>query len=170
MEEIYEKYRAQGVEFIVAYTHEPHPGKHYGPHESMEQKQSYAEDMVREENIGRRVLIDDLAGTMHRAYGGWPNMIYVLDGAGIIRYRAIWNDPDRVEAVLDALLAGELESDAFGEDTGMVPGRSPVFRVFRRAGWDAAWDFFAAMPLMIIQRLTWRVWGRRLAHIPKTRP
>jgi len=168
MEELYEKYRRQGVQFIVAYTREPHPGKHYGPHESMDEKQAFAEDMVREEKIGRQVLIDDLEGTMHRAYGGWPNMIYVLDGEGIIRYRAIWNDPERVEAVLDAILAGDLESDAFGEDTGMVPGRSPVIRVFRRAGWDAAWDFFTAIPAYIAQRLAWRVLGRRPGHTPAT--
>lgn len=84
-------------------------------------------------------------------------MIYVLDSEGIIRYRAIWNNPDRVEAVLDALLAGDLESNAFGEDTSMVPGRPPVLRVFRRAGWGAAWDFFAAIPVNIVQRLTGRV-------------
>lgn len=56
MEELYETYRRRGVEFLVVYTREPHPGKHYGSHRSIEQKRSYAEDMVREENIGRRVL------------------------------------------------------------------------------------------------------------------
>jgi len=39
--------------------------------------------LLREETgIGRDILVDDLAGTVHRAYGLMPNMTWVIDRGG----------------------------------------------------------------------------------------
>jgi hypothetical protein len=47
--------------------------------------------LLRDEiGIRRPILIDDLAGTGHMAYGGLPNMTWVIGRGGQIVYMADW--------------------------------------------------------------------------------
>jgi hypothetical protein len=55
--------------FLVLYTREAHPGEVTGEHRSVQDKHAAARRLVAEEPIKRAVLIDDLEGTVHRAYG-----------------------------------------------------------------------------------------------------
>ncbi len=45
--------------------------------------------------------MDDLDGTVHRAYGLLPNMSWVLDRGGIVLYKAMWTSADRIESFLE---------------------------------------------------------------------
>jgi len=54
--------------------------------------------------IGRPMLVDDLDGTLHRAYGTLPNMTYVVGRGGRIVYRADWTDARSVALVLEQKL------------------------------------------------------------------
>ena len=81
------------VDFYVLYVREAHPGKNYPAHKSFSQKLKFAKDLIRLERVGRTVLIDDLEGTVHRDYGDRPNSIYIIGKAGVISYRADWDDP-----------------------------------------------------------------------------
>ena len=47
------------------------------------------------------MLVDDVEGTVHHAYGMLPNMTYIVARRGMIHYRASWTDPDTLEMVLD---------------------------------------------------------------------
>ena len=40
--------------------------------------------------ITRPILVDDLEGAVHHAYGLLPNMSWVLDRGGTILYKAMW--------------------------------------------------------------------------------
>ena len=63
--------------------------------------------MLREKTgIGRDILVDDLAGTVHRAYGLMPNMTWVIDRGGRVAYKAAWTSAANLEAFLGRLLAG----------------------------------------------------------------
>jgi hypothetical protein len=135
------------------YVREPHPGEHYGPHQTFEQKLRYATDCCVQDDIRTRVVVDDLDGTMHRAYGMLPNMIYILDREGRVVYKAMWTDHDDLAAALANLVWGE-EQQARGirvkpsyvERQVYVPGtygEGIRERVFERAGPQASRDYEA---------------------------
>ena len=75
------------VQFLVIYIREAHPGTRRGCHQSMEEKIILAREMQQEYGEVRSVLVDDLDGSMHQAYGSFPNMVYVINPKGEVVYR-----------------------------------------------------------------------------------
>jgi hypothetical protein len=49
----------------------------------------------------RPILVDDLEGTVHRAYGLLPNMSWVLGRGGTILYKAMWTSAARLGEFLE---------------------------------------------------------------------
>lgn len=68
--------------------------------------------MVQRDDLGRPMLVDDLEGTLHHAYGRLPNMTYVVGGGGKLVYRAAWTDAHNIELVLEQLLRRRQERRA----------------------------------------------------------
>ncbi len=150
---LYAAYRGQGFEFLTVYVREPHPGEQYGPHQSFAQKLQFARDCAALDAIGTRLVVDDLDGTMHRAYGMLPNMVYVLDREGRVVYKAMWTD----HAALADTLANLAWADAqqargirvkpsYVERLAYVPATYADGlreRVFERAGPQASRDYDA---------------------------
>jgi hypothetical protein len=156
LNDLYAEYRDKGFEFLTVYVREPHPGEHYGPHRSFAQKLQYARDCASQDDVRTRLVVDDLDGTMHRAYGMLPNMVYVLDREGRVVYKAMWTDHAELGAVL-ANLAWADEQQAQGirvkpsyvERLAFVPATYEGDlreRVFSRAGPQASRDFEAMYP------------------------
>jgi hypothetical protein len=56
--------------FLVIYSREAHPGEQRGAHRSLTEKRAAGHKLALEEAIARRVLVDGLDGSTHRAYGG----------------------------------------------------------------------------------------------------
>lgn len=111
LNELYRRYRDQGFEFFTVYVREPHPGEHYGPHRSWEQKVKFAQDCREQDGIQTPILVDDLEGTVHRCYGSMPNMVYIIDKNGRIAYKAMWTDHEEITSVLaNLVLADELQA------------------------------------------------------------
>jgi Iodothyronine deiodinase len=92
--------------FFVLYTREAHPGEAVPRHWAMADKRQAARRLLADEPIRRTVLIDDVAGTVHRAYGQAWDSVYVIDPGGTIVLRQAWTNPEDVEAVLAGLAAG----------------------------------------------------------------
>jgi hypothetical protein len=86
---------------VFVYTREAHPGEHVGHHDSFETKLAHARLLRDEVGIRRSILVDDLDGTAHHAYGLLPNMTWVVGRGGRILYRADWTSAANVEAFLD---------------------------------------------------------------------
>lgn len=78
------------------YTREAHPGENLPAHRTFEDKLAAARRLRDDVGIRRPILVDDLDGTVHTAYGLLPNMIYVLGRGGTILYKAMWTSADRV--------------------------------------------------------------------------
>jgi hypothetical protein len=74
-------------------------------HESFQRKLAGAQLLRDEAGIRRDILVDDLAGTVHHAYGLMPNMTWVIDRGGRVAYKAAWTSAANVEAFLTRLLA-----------------------------------------------------------------
>jgi hypothetical protein len=147
---LYARYRDRGFEFLTVYVREPHPGERYGPHRTVEQKLQYANDCRAQEDIRTRLVVDDLDGTVHRAYGMLPNMIYILDREGRVVSKAMWTDHADVAATLANIIWAE-EQQARGirvktsyvERLAFIPAQYEGGlreRVFERAGPQASRD------------------------------
>jgi len=90
---------------VFVYTREAHPGENVPCHDSFGRKLACARLLREQAGIGREILVDDLAGTVHRAYGLMPNMTWVIDRGGRVAYKANWTSAPNVEAFLDRFLA-----------------------------------------------------------------
>ena len=78
-------------------------GEHFGPHESLEQKIEHARAFRDQFDIRRPIVVDDLEGTGHRAFGMLPNMTYILSCTGRVLFRSDWTDPPTIESAIDYL-------------------------------------------------------------------
>ncbi len=156
MEQLASKYQGR-ADFYVLYTREAHPGQNYPAHQSLTDKIGFARDLKRIEGIERTMLVDDVAGTMHRAYGAWPDSAYIIGRDGVIAFLTKWNEPDKLRERLDILL----EDDGYAAASAPVnlasnsPGGGSTMmessrRVLGRAGFAAVADFVVGYPEMIL--------------------
>jgi len=60
--------------------------------------------MVKKWGIERRMLVDDLEGSVHQAYGTLPNMTYILGVGGTVIYRADWTDERTIRMALEQIM------------------------------------------------------------------
>ncbi len=89
------------VEFAMIYTREAHPGERLGAHRSMDDKVKAAKMVKPRYGEHRRVLVDNLDGDFHQAYGAMPNMLYVFRPDGTVHYRCNWAATHYVRAALE---------------------------------------------------------------------
>ena len=137
------------VEFLLVYVREAHPGSRLGPHQSNGQKIERAEKLRQFYDEPRKILIDDLQGRMHKAYGELPNMVYIIDPDGRIIYRSDWAFPKRIDKILqnrDKINTNEHVQIITAAPWIMIP-------VVLRGGWDALWDISIALPTIIVAHL-----------------
>lgn len=132
---------------------EPHPGEHYHERRTWEEKLQYARDCRAQDAIETGLLVDDLTGTVHRAYGEMPNMVYIVDKHGKIVYKAMWTDHVEIESVLENLVMAEAMTargvrvrPSYTEKISYVVGYGQDVRdkVLDRAGPKARADMRAA--------------------------
>ena len=82
-------------------TREAHPGEAVPHHDSFDRKLAHARLLRDELGIRRAILVDGLAGTGHLAYGGLPNMTWVVARGGRLVYKANWTSAANVEAFVE---------------------------------------------------------------------
>lgn len=151
LNDLYRNYRDAGFEFLTIYVREPHPGERYTAHQTWEQKLNYAQECRNQDGIQTRVLIDDLDGTVHVAYGSLPNMVYIIEKSGKIVFKAMWTDHEEIESVLaNLVVADRLRAQglrvkpSFTERINYIPAEYAGGlrqRVFDRAGPKAWQDY-----------------------------
>ena len=138
------------VKFAVIYIREAHPGSKIPAHTDGADKAHNAQALTNKEPENRMVLVDTLGGELHEKLGLLPNMAYVIDKDGTVLYRADWNIPDRIDAVLAAIKSGEPISTEPADFTPVAPYYS--LRVLARAGgMKAVWDFLMHLPQLMRQ-------------------
>jgi hypothetical protein len=156
LNDLQERYRDKGFEFLTIYVREPHPGENYGAHESWEQKLKFAQDCRERDGIQTKLLVDDLNGAVHIAYGSMPNMIYIIDKNGRVAYKAMWTDhADLAAALANFAWADDLQArgvrvkPSYVERLVYVPATYADGlreRVFDRAGPQAYRDYESVYP------------------------
>lgn len=105
MDEMADRYASRGVTSVFIYTREAHPGENYRHHTSMDVKRRHARAFRDECDVRRRILVDDLDGTVHHSLGGLlPNTAWIIARGGLILYKAAWTDAGDVENALGQAL------------------------------------------------------------------
>lgn len=89
------------MRFLFVYTREAHPGEHFPPHRTFEQKLEHARSFKEILRTERPILVDDLIGSGHRMYGSLPNMTYLISRAGRVLFRSDWTDAPTITTVLN---------------------------------------------------------------------
>jgi hypothetical protein len=98
--------RADDVRAVLVYTREIHPNEElaYGtfPHHSDAVAKEQAATRFKDDlGLGMTVAVDDLAGTVHSAYGELPFNAVVVDSEGIVVHREEWASVESLALVLD---------------------------------------------------------------------
>ncbi len=111
MEQLRQKYSDRDVAFVPVYVREPHAGEHgfteYRKHESFEHKLAYAEELIKIKDLETPVAVDGMDEAVHAILGDLPNVVYVVDKAGTIVYKAPWLDAAKVDRVLAQLVSAD---------------------------------------------------------------
>ena len=95
------------VHFIDVHVRQAHPGAAAPAYRDLQHKMEDAKRFQREHHIPWPVLVDDLFGTVHQAYGSLPNSSYILDKRGRVAFYNIWTGvPVLSRALADLLSRG----------------------------------------------------------------
>jgi hypothetical protein len=152
--ELYRRYRDRGFQFFIVYSREAHPGENYSHHLSFEQKMDHAKKMREFDNVHDiPILLDDIHGSTHLAYGLLPNMVYLVDRRGTVVYKSDWTDAQEIDGMCASLIRlDEMKArnvpiirQGISERLHWIP-MDPVQRenVYRRSGEKAIRDYFKA--------------------------
>ena len=101
------------MRFIDVVIRQAHPGPEVPAYDTFEQKLHDAERYRREEAIPWPVLVDDLEGTVHQAYGGLADPTYLIDRDGRVVPRP-------------AAVIAELRGGAEARIRALFPGHAPL--------------------------------------------
>jgi len=141
------------VNFAVLYIREAHPGSKISAHSTSEAKMKAAQLLQAAEPENREILVDTLAGNLHGKLGLLPNMAYVISEDGTVLYRADWNIPDRIDAVLQAVKSGAPIPNEPANFTP-VPMKYSLRVLYRAGGMKAVLDFLVHLPKLIAQHMS----------------
>jgi len=106
MDDLADRLADRAVSSAFLYTREAHPGENYRHHTSMDGKRANARAFQEHVNLRRPILLDDLEGTAHKAYGILPNMTWIIGKGGMILYKAAWTGVEDVEDAFNSLMDG----------------------------------------------------------------
>jgi hypothetical protein len=120
MRELHRRY-GERVQFVDLLVRQAHPGERHGGYRSYEEKLDDARRYHQEEGIAWPVLVDDLGGSVQRAYGGLSASVYVIDADGRVAFYGAWGQaPQLTEAIEDLLARGGTGTPA-GRGVDRVP-------------------------------------------------
>lgn len=138
--------RAPETDFAILYVREAHPGPGLPQPTTQDGKCENARRLAEEDGEGRRILIDDLEGSLHKAFGSYPNSVFIVNRSGCVVWRTDWNNAAATTRALLRLKAGR----SAGRQGAFLPAHPPVaIRTLRRAGARAVWEFLRDLPVLI---------------------
>lgn len=140
------------MDFAVLYVREAHPGASISAHQSESDKMGCAQ-RLRSDGENRRILVDDLAGTAHQAYGGYPNSVFIINRKGCVVYAVDWNNPDATRQALSLLKQGK---PANVRAWFKIVPPTVSLKILRAGGKGSLSDFLQGLPRLIWNNLVLR--------------
>ena len=135
------------VRFLVLYIREAHPGSNVPPLKSIKEKLDHAKRLPGEENEERTIIVDTLNGNAHKLYGSYPDAVYIINPQGTVVFRSDWTIASEVRKVLSQGRGEIHKRDHFEPGKPSIP---LAFRVLKRAGLNALWDFALGLPELML--------------------
>ena len=153
--ELYDRFRGDEIEFLFIYVREAHPGEVIPAHRSMREKIEAARLLRDEEDMHMPILVDDLRGAIHRRYSKLPNPSFLIDKSGRVAFLSLWSKPEAIGAAIEELLNVEQERRVDhaivngGQDLSMPVPYSALsaYRALERGGKQSLNDFRQALGL-----------------------
>lgn len=142
----------QDISFAVLYVREAHPGANIPAHGSEQDKQTCATRLAGD-GENRRIFVDDLRGTAHQAYGGYPNSVFIINRNGCVVYACDWNNPDITGRALALVKAGKA-ANLKAWFRPVAPAVS--LKILRAGGKGSMSDFLRGLPHLIWNNLVLR--------------
>jgi hypothetical protein len=138
------------VAFVTVYVRESHPGERIPQPRAMDWKARHARMFRDREGIPWTVAVDDLEGTLHRAFGGSGASAHLVDARGTVVFQTVLsNDGASLRRALEALQAGtEHPSTAAPRLLPALCGLARTDDVVRAAGSRALDDLRREAPLL----------------------
>lgn len=140
---------SHAVDFVAVNVREAHPGANIPQPQHADQKLKNARALGDHHGFEFPVAVDDIDGSVHRAFGTRPSSAYLIDATGTILFRAHWsNRSAALEEAVWAVHSGAAPNRTTAGQTvralaGMV-GHADV--ALRAAGRGAMRDFWLAAP------------------------
>jgi hypothetical protein len=152
--QLYERFRGDDIEFLFVYVREAHPGESF--HAQLHPRKTEAARLLRdEEDMHMPILVDDLRGSIPRKYSKLPNPAFLIDKSGRVAFLSLWSRPAGLGHAIQELL--DLQEER-GVDRAVVKGgqdlEMPVpysalyaYRALERGGKQSLADFRHALGL-----------------------
>jgi hypothetical protein len=118
------------IELVTVYVRELHPGERHRQPRSLHEKLAHAREWVALDGVPWAVAVDRLDGETHRAWGGLPAPIYLVDSEGRIVSRCASAGSGRS---LARQLARLLNDEGFGAASVQGELRCPAVGRIRGA-------------------------------------
>jgi hypothetical protein len=135
---------------VILYIREAHPGAEIPAHKNVQDKRACALRLEEEDGEKRLILVDDVEGTAHQAFGSMPNSAFIINKNGCILYKSVWNNPSATQAAVAAILENR---PVIAKDYFRPALPSVSMRTLKRAGKGSARDFFKSLPNLIWNNL-----------------
>lgn len=150
------------VRFVMVNVREAHPGALTPQPDTMEQKVDHARRLGEHHRLPFEVTVDDIDGTVHRAFGTRPSSAYIIDPDGRIVFRAHWSNlatalEQAVAAVADG--AAPPRADVGGTVRAMAAMTGHASNAFKTAGRGAELDTWKVAPPFGAMIATSRLFG-----------
>ena len=151
--ELYDEFRGDDIDFLFVYVREAHPGEKISAHRSMDDKFRAARLLRDQEDLEMPVIVDDVRGTIHRKYSKLPNPAFLIDKSGRIAFRSMWTKPETLAGAIEELLELQQERSVDhvvvngGQDLSMPLSYGVLYsyRALERGGSESLKDFREAL-------------------------
>jgi alkyl hydroperoxide reductase subunit AhpC len=172
--DLYDRFRGDEIEFLFIYVREAHPGEVIPAHSSMREKIEAARLLRDEEDMQMPILVDDLRGSIHRKYSKLPNPAFLIDKSGRVAFLSLWSKPAGVGQAIQQLLQFQEDHGVNhavvngGQDLDMPMPYSSLdaYRALERGGKESLNDFRRALGLPARVALTASHMARPLLDNP----
>jgi peroxiredoxin len=155
LNQLYDRFRGDEIEFLFIYVREAHPGEIIPAHRNMREKMEAARLLRDEEDMQMPIMVDDLRGSIHRKYSRMPNPSFLIDKSGRVAFLSLWSKPEAIAAAIEELLEMQQERGidhatvSGGQDLSMPLPYSALsaYRALERGGKQSLNDFRQALGL-----------------------
>jgi peroxiredoxin len=151
--ELYDRFRGDDLEFLFVYVREAHPGERVPAHHTAAEKVRAAALLRDDEQVAMPLLVDDVGGPIHRKYSKLPSPAFLIDRSGRVAFRSMWANPEELASAIEGLLELQQERRVDhvvvrgGQDLSMpLPyDRLYSYRALERGGEESVNDFRSAI-------------------------